>query len=142
MSNFGDSHNRLETPVLIPNTEVKLPMLVTVVAEKLPNHPAVFHLFFQYFFILLILYLNMKKVSKIGVKKQIEEFFKDVKNKTLKDIKKIKKLAMKKNIPLKEKRKLFCKKCFSVYHKPRIRIKNKIKSVKCENCNYISRWKI
>ncbi len=43
--NFGDSHNRLETPVPIPNTEVKLPMLVVVVADKLQNHQAVFHFF-------------------------------------------------------------------------------------------------
>ena len=82
------------------------------------------------------------KVSKTEVKKQIEDFFKDIKNKTPKEIRKIKKLAMSKNIPLKEKRKLFCKKCFSVFNKPKIRIKNKIKSVVCNNCGYISRWKI
>ena len=34
MSNFEDGHNRLETPVLIPNTEVKLPMLVAVVSKE------------------------------------------------------------------------------------------------------------
>ena len=84
----------------------------------------------------------MKKVSKTEVKNQIEEFFKDIKNKTSKEIKKIKKLSMSKNIPLKEKRKLFCKKCFSIYKSPKIRIKNKIKSIVCDNCNYISRWKI
>jgi RNase P subunit RPR2 len=82
------------------------------------------------------------KVSKIGIKKQIEDFFKNIKKKTPKEIKKIKRLAMSKNIPLKEKRKLFCKKCLSVYKKPKIRIKNRIKSVICENCDYISRWKI
>ena len=41
MSNFEDGHNRLETPVLIPNTAVKLPMLMAVVADKPPNHQAV-----------------------------------------------------------------------------------------------------
>ena len=35
---FGDGHNRLETPVPFPNTEVKLPMLMGVVSEKKPNH--------------------------------------------------------------------------------------------------------
>ena len=40
---FEDGHNRLETPVPIPNTEVKLPMLVAVVADQPPNHQAVFH---------------------------------------------------------------------------------------------------
>ncbi len=84
----------------------------------------------------------MKKASRTEMKKQIDDFFKDIKNKTPKEIKKIKKLAMSKNFPLKEKRKLFCKKCSSIYKRPKIRIKNKIKSVTCENCNYISRWKI
>ena len=82
------------------------------------------------------------KVSKTEAKKQIEDFFKDIKNKSSIEIKKIKKLAMSKKIPLKEKRKLFCKKCFSVYKNPEIRIRNKIKSVKCKNCNYRSRWKV
>ena len=31
--NFEDGHNRLETPDPIPNSEVKLPMLVTLVPE-------------------------------------------------------------------------------------------------------------
>jgi len=35
---FDDGHSRLETPVLIPNTEVKLPMLMAVVPDKAPNH--------------------------------------------------------------------------------------------------------
>ena len=84
----------------------------------------------------------MKKTSKTEAKKEIDEFFKDIKNKSPKEIKKIKRLAMSKKIPLKEKRKLFCKKCLSPYKNPKIRIKNKIKSIKCENCGYISRWKI
>jgi RNase P subunit RPR2 len=82
------------------------------------------------------------KISKTGAKERIKSFFKDIKNKTSKEVKKIKKLAMSKNIPLKEKRKLFCKKCYSPYQTPKIRIKDKIKSVKCENCGYISRWKV
>jgi RNase P subunit RPR2 len=82
------------------------------------------------------------KLSKSQAKKVIEEFFKDIKNKTPKDIKKIKRLAMSKNIPLKEKRKLFCKKCLTPYKSPKTRIKNKIKSVECANCEYVSRWKL
>jgi len=84
----------------------------------------------------------MKKLSKTEAKKQIENFFKNIKNKSQKEIEKIKKLAMSKKIPLKEKRKLFCKKCLSPYKNPKIRIKNKIKSITCENCGYISRWKV
>ncbi len=82
------------------------------------------------------------KISKSEVQKEIKNFFENIKDKTPKDIKKIKRLAMSKNIPLKEKRKLFCKKCYAVYRNPKIRIKNKIKSVECEKCGNISRWKL
>jgi len=81
-------------------------------------------------------------LSKTDTKKEIEKFFSDIKNKSSKEVKKMKRLAMSQNIPLKEKRKLFCKKCYSVYQKPKIRIKNKIKSVTCENCGGISRWSV
>ena len=84
----------------------------------------------------------MKKTSKTENEKKILGFFSDIKNKTPKEIKKIKKLAMSHNIKLKEFRKKFCKKCLSPYKNPKIRIKNKIKSITCENCGYISRYKI
>jgi len=32
--NSEDNHNRLETPVPFPNTEVKLPMLLSVLPDK------------------------------------------------------------------------------------------------------------
>ncbi len=82
------------------------------------------------------------KISKIEAEKQIKEFFKNIKNKTPKEIKKIKRLAMNKKIPLKEKRKLFCKKCLTPYDKPKIRIKKGMKSVECKNCGYVGRWKV
>jgi len=82
------------------------------------------------------------KISKTATEEKIKEFFKDLKNKNPKEIKKIKRLAMNKKIPLKEKRKLFCKKCLTPYDKPKIRVKNKIKSVECKNCSYVARWKI
>jgi DNA mismatch endonuclease (patch repair protein) len=47
----------------------------------------------------------MKKVSKIEAKKQIEKFFLDIKDKSPKEIKKIKKFAMGNNIPLEKLRK-------------------------------------
>ena len=84
----------------------------------------------------------MKKISKTEAEKQINEFFSDVKNKTPKEIKKIKEIAMSKNFPLKEKRKLFCKYCLAPFSgKEKIRIKNKIKSVECLKCKKVSRWK-
>ena len=83
-----------------------------------------------------------KKISKKEAKKQIEEFFLNIKDKTPKEVKKIKKLAMGFNLPLKEKRKTFCKKCLSPYKIPKIRIRNKIKRIVCGDCGYVSRWEI
>jgi len=83
-----------------------------------------------------------KTLSKSEAKKQVEEFFLDIKNKTPKEIKKMKRFAMAYNIPLKEKRKLFCKKCLGPYKTPKIRIRRGIKSVECENCGGVGRWKL
>jgi len=83
-----------------------------------------------------------KKISKSEAREEIEEFFKNVEGKTPKQIKKIKRLAMKHNIPLKEKRKLFCKNCLNPYRVPKIRIKDKMKIIMCKNCGYVSRWKL
>ncbi|MBU2053027.1 MAG: hypothetical protein ABIJ14_00525 [Nanoarchaeota archaeon] len=84
----------------------------------------------------------IKKISKAEAKKQIEEFFKDIKCKTSKDVKKIKRLGMRHNIPLKEKRKMFCKKCLTPYQNPNIKIKKGLKIVNCKNCGYVSRWRL
>jgi len=83
-----------------------------------------------------------KSNSKKEAQKEIEDFFNNIKNKSAREVKKIKKLAISYKIPLKEKRKLFCKKCFNSYKNPKIRIKNRIKSVSCENCGFVSRWRI
>jgi RNase P subunit RPR2 len=83
------------------------------------------------------------KISKKQAEEKIKEFFENIKNKTPKEVKKIKRLAANKKIPLKEKRQLFCKKCLTPYSgKEKIRIKSEKKSVVCLNCGYISRWKI
>jgi RNase P subunit RPR2 len=84
----------------------------------------------------------MKRASKTESKEQIEKFFLNIKDKSPKEIKKIRKLAMSNNIPLRKLRKKFCKKCFTPYKNPKIRINNKIKGIACENCGYISRWKL
>ncbi len=83
-----------------------------------------------------------KNLSKSEAKKQIQEFFKDIKNKTPKEVKKIKRLAMRSNLALRELRKKFCKKCLAPYKNPKTRIKNKIKSITCENCGYVNRCKL
>ncbi len=85
----------------------------------------------------------MKKLSKTETREHISSFFKDAKKKSAKDVKKIKKLAMSQNIPLKEKRKLFCRKCSAPYSgNEKIRIKEGIKNIECLNCKEINRWKI
>ena len=85
-----------------------------------------------------------KKLSKTESKEEIEEFFKpeNLDKKTPKEVKKIKRIAMKYNLPLKEKRKLFCKKCFMPHVDSRIRIKNGIITITCSNCSYKNRWKV
>ncbi len=84
----------------------------------------------------------MKKISKTEARKHIKEFFSDIKDKTPKEVKKIKRFAMRHNIKLGELRKKFCKKCLMLYKTPKIRIKKGVKSVTCENCGYVSKWKI
>ena len=85
----------------------------------------------------------MKNISKKDAEKMIVDFFLDIKSKTSKELKKIKSLAMNKKIPLKEKRKLFCKKCLTPYSgNEKIRIKKGMKSVECLKCKKINRWKI
>ena len=83
-----------------------------------------------------------KQLSKTEAEKQIEEFFSNLNDKTPKDVKKIKRFAMAYNIKLGEKRKLFCKKCFSPHNNSGITIKEGIITIPCGNCNYKNRWKI
>lgn len=83
----------------------------------------------------------MKKLTKQEAEKEIKLFFENIKNKSQKEIKKTKRLAMRYNIKLGKKRKLFCKKCFSPRLKVK-RIKNKIKIIQCQECGKISRWKL
>jgi len=83
----------------------------------------------------------MKKLSKTEAKEKITDFFKNIENKSSKDVKRIKKIAMSQNIPLKELRKKFCKKCYSPIQ-GKTRINNKIKNITCKECGNVNRWKI
>ena len=56
-----------------------------------------------------------EKLSKTEAKKEIEKFFENTRNKSSKEIKKIKKLAQSRNLKIKDKRKLFCKKCLTPF---------------------------
>ena len=81
------------------------------------------------------------KLSKRESEKVIEEFFKGVKSKSPSEIKRIKKLAMRYNIKLKSKKRVFCRKCYS----PNLKIistKNKILKKKCLDCGEVKRVKL
>ena len=84
----------------------------------------------------------MKKISKTEAREHISTFFQNIKNKSPEEIKKIKRLAMRHKIPLREKRKNLCKKCLAPYKNPKIRIKKKTKTTTCENCGCVARYKI
>jgi len=83
-----------------------------------------------------------KEFSKTEAKEKINNFFINLKQKSPLEVKKVKKIAMRKKISLKEYKKLFCKKCLTPYHLPKIRIKNKMKVVECENCGKRTRWRV
>ena len=83
-------------------------------------------------------------LSKTEVQKKIRYFFLNIKNKTSKESKKIKRLSMQYHISLNEYKKLYCKKCFSVFNSENseIRIKKGFNIVKCKKCRYIKRNKL
>jgi len=58
-----------------------------------------------------------------------------------KDLKKIKRLAMKYHHPLKLYKKLFCKSCLNPL-KGKTRISKRYKRVECNVCSYKNKWKI
>ena len=82
------------------------------------------------------------KLSKQETEEKIKKMFLD--SPSPKDIKKIKRLAMSKNIKLRNLRKKFCKKCYTLFNSKNseIRIKKSLKIIKCKNCGYISRYKL
>jgi len=85
----------------------------------------------------------MENLTKTQAEEEIKEFFQNIENKKPEEIKKIKKLAMHYSIKLKDKRKLFCKKCYSVFpQNAEIRIKQRKKIVKCKRCGYVGRWRV
>jgi len=79
------------------------------------------------------------KFTKEQVKEKITRFFQS--KHLAKQVKKMKKLAMRHQIKLGKYRKKFCKKCYSMNLQTQS-IKNKLKRVKCGDCEYVARWKI
>ncbi|MFH1425587.1 MAG: hypothetical protein ABIG28_02560 [archaeon] len=79
-------------------------------------------------------------VSKTEAKKKIDDFFKQGEF-SAREIKKMKRLAMKFNIKLGEKRRLFCKRCLSKL-RGETGVSKTHKIVKCGKCGFLSRHKI
>lgn len=87
----------------------------------------------------------MKTDFKSFSKKEAEEFIK----KSLNDnpapekLKKLKHLAMSKNMKIGVLRKRFCKKCYSLFPiNSEIRIKKRLKKIRCKNCGYITKYRL
>jgi len=83
VSIFEDGHSRLETPVLIPNTEVKLPTLLAVVAHKPPNLQAVFFLYILFLHKTYILFKSNLKIE--DRKKELSGLQRKIVRRILKD---------------------------------------------------------
>jgi RNase P subunit RPR2 len=81
----------------------------------------------------------MKNLSKKEAEVEIGKFFLTKHDKE--SVRKIKKLAMNKRIRLGELRKKFCSKCYNMSISVK-RIKRGIRSVECNNCGNVMRWKI
>lgn len=81
-----------------------------------------------------------KKISKSEAKEKIKEFF-SRKSFKPEEVKKMKKLAMRYRISLKDKKTAFCKKCFSKL-KGKTRIKGGSKSVECASCGFLNKFKM
>ena len=86
---------------------------------------------------------NKNKLSKSEIEQKIKDVF-SKENPPKEDIRKIKKLAMSKNIRLSDYKKKFCKKCLSYFNpnNSEIRIKKGFKTVKCKECDNVSRWRM
>lgn len=88
-----------------------------------------------------IVSMALKPKNRKEAGKLIGEFFSDIENKNAEEVRKMKKLAMHYKIKLGEKRKLFCKYCYSVL-RGKTRIKKGRKSVVCSACGRVSGWRI
>ena len=81
-----------------------------------------------------------KTISKPVSLGKIEEFFRR-EDFDAKDVKKIKRLAMKFKIRLGEKRKKFCKKCLSKL-RGKTRVGRIYKSIECEACGFVNKFRM
>lgn len=82
--------------------------------------------------------MNKEKLTRQEIEHIKKDFFSDIKNKSPKEIKKIKKLAASKRVSLKEEKNLFCRKCLSPYlGDEKIRVNRQKKMITCEKCGAV-----
>ena len=83
-----------------------------------------------------------QEISKQEIREGINKVFSGAPSPD--EIKKIKKIAMSKNIKLGLFRKTFCKRCFSYFNSKNseTRIKNGFKIIRCKKCSQINRWEM
>ena len=79
-------------------------------------------------------------LSRAEVKQKIEEFFSKSDFKP-EQLKKIKRIAMKFNIKLGEKRKFFCKKCLNPLS-GKLRVSKTHKTIECKFCRFKNKVRI
>ena len=82
-----------------------------------------------------------KTLSKKEAKRKIHDFF-NRKKLAREHVKKMKRLAMKHKIRLREYKKRFCKKCFFDLENGKVRMTKHYKSIECLKCKFKNRWKI
>lgn len=85
-------------------------------------------------------FLMKTSLNKTQAKEKIESFFQKERF-SKEDMKKIKRIAMKFRIPLKQYKKLFCKKCLS-HLKGSIRISKTHKTIICDNCSFRNKFRM
>jgi len=81
-----------------------------------------------------------KEISKKEAEENIESFFKK-RDFSAEEVKKIKRLAMKFKIKLRDKRRNFCKSCLNKLE-GKIRITKKHKTIICKSCSYKNKFKL
>ena len=79
-------------------------------------------------------------LSRQQAQEEINNFFKK-ENYSSKEVRKVKKLAMKFNIKLREYKKNYCKKCYSKL-KDKIKLNKYYKNIKCSSCGYENSFKL
>ncbi|MBS3073691.1 hypothetical protein J4465_02755 [Candidatus Pacearchaeota archaeon] len=92
----------------------------------------------------------MKRQDNQNISKKIDGLFSEIskdqnQTKIKKAIQEIIEIAKRNSLPLRERRKLFCRKCLSYFFigkNCQIKINKNIKAVKCLNCGNISRFKL